>query len=419
MDYKQELITTVHDFGRNLEPLSERLTQLSQREPTALIIPALYAELERPALTNIRYHLCACPFVSQVIISLYADSVEQYASAVRFFAPLPQKTLVLWENGPRVSALLEDLKDRNLDLTTYRGKGRAVWLALGLATLESRAIALHDADIVTYDASYPLKLLYPLLEQGFGLAFVKAYYARIGSESRCLYGRVARLFLTPMLDALIELFGSLPYLRYLSAYRYPLSGEFALNSDLALSMRFPANWGLEVGMLAEVYRNVATKRIAQIDLGVFDHKHQNLGASSQQGLRKMCRDILQSILQTLIELERVTISLEDILALRVKYCREAQDFIRQYFVDASFNGLIYDRHQEELTVDLFEQVVLEAGKDYLDAPIRGQIPDWTRALAAMPTLREDLRAAVEQETAETLRWEAEGLRETQLEQQLQ
>ncbi|MBD2103787.1 glucosyl-3-phosphoglycerate synthase [Leptolyngbya sp. FACHB-261] len=403
MDYKQELITTVHDFGRNLEPLSERLTELSQREPTALIIPALYAELERPALTNIRNHLQNCPFISRVIISLYADNAEQYASAVRFFAPLPQQTLVLWENGAGVAGILEELKDRNLDLTAYRGKGRAVWLALGIATLEARAIALHDADIVTYDASYPLKLLYPLLEPGFGLAFVKAYYARIGSESRCLYGRVARLFLTPVLDALIELFGSLPYLRYLSAYRYPLSGEFALNSDLALNMRFPGNWGLEVGMLAEVYRNVATKRVAQIDLGVFDHKHQALGNSSQQGLQKMCRDILQSILQTLTEMERVTLSYEDLRALRVKYCREAQDFIRQYFVDASFNGLIYDRHQEELTVDLFEQVVLEAGTDYLEAPIRSQIPDWTRALAALPTLRESLLEVTQAEMAGAVR----------------
>ena len=30
----------------------------------------------------------------------------------------------------------------------HRGKGRAVWLGLGLATLHAGAIALHDADIV-------------------------------------------------------------------------------------------------------------------------------------------------------------------------------------------------------------------------------------------------------------------------------
>ncbi|MGK7935922.1 MAG: glucosyl-3-phosphoglycerate synthase, partial [Xenococcaceae cyanobacterium] len=49
MDYKQELITTIHDFGCNLEFLEERLVELSQESPTAVLIPALYEELERPA----------------------------------------------------------------------------------------------------------------------------------------------------------------------------------------------------------------------------------------------------------------------------------------------------------------------------------------------------------------------------------
>ncbi|MGH2413776.1 MAG: glucosyl-3-phosphoglycerate synthase [Microcystaceae cyanobacterium] len=400
MDYKQELITTIHDFGCNLELLEERLIQLSQTSPTAVVIPALYEELERPALTRIRDHLQRCDFVKTVVVCLYAETMAQYARAVEFFALLPQPTWVIWENGDRVTQLLGNLRKSNLDLLGYQGKGQAVWLGLGVASLEAEAIAVHDADIITYDRSYPLKLLFPLLEKEFGIAFNKAYYARIGNESCRLNGRVARLFVTPLLTALTELFGYQNYLRYLNAYRYPLSGEFALTRDLSLNIRIPSNWGLEIGLLAEVYRNVSEKRIAQIDLGIFDHKHQALGNSTNEGLQKMCRDILRSVLRTLTEMEQVVITREHIHALRVKFRREAQDYTRQYFVDARFNNLQFDRHQEEAITELFEQVILEASEQYFLNPAGAQIPDWTRALAVMPDFREQLRDAALMDAAE-------------------
>jgi glucosyl-3-phosphoglycerate synthase len=400
MDYKQELITTIHDLSYQPDRLEQRLTELSQTHPTAVLIPSLYEELGRPALGVIRDHLSHCPFVNNVIVCLYADTFEQYRHAVQFFEPLPQPTFVLWENGPRITGILQTLQDKGLDLLRFKGKGRAVWLGLGVASLHADAIALHDADITTYDRSYPLKLLYPLLEQEFGIAFSKAYYARIGDNPRSLHGRVTRLFVTPLITSLMELFGYRDYLRYLDAYRYPLSGEFALSSDLALNTRIPGNWGLEVGLLAEVYRNVALKRIAQIDLGIFEHKHQSIGTSSNSGLQKMCRDILQSVFRTLTETEQVVIGPDHIRALRIKYRREAQNLARQYFVDARFNGLEYDRHQEEITIETFEQVILEAGNQYLEDPTGTQIPDWTRALAVIPDLREQLLDAILADMAE-------------------
>lgn len=394
MDYKQERITTIHDFGCDLSRLEERSCELTRDTPTAVLIPSLYEELERPALAHIRDHLKDCAFVNTVVVSLYADTAEQYAKAVEFFRPLPQTTHIIWENGPRVVALLKELQEQGLDILIHRGKGRAVWLGLGLATLHAGAIALHDADIITYDRSYPLKLLFPLLEPEFGIAFTKAYYARISSEPRKMNGRVTRLFVAPLLESLMEVWGHTDYLCYLSAYRYPLSGEFALTSDLALTTRIPANWGLEVGLLAEVYRNVALKRIAQVDLGTFDHKHQSVGQAPDQGLQKMCRDILQSLLRTLTETEQVVIGKDELRSLRIKFRREAQDLARQYFVDARFNGLQYDRHKEENTLEKFEEVIVNAGEQYLEDPTGTEIPDWTRALAVMPDLRQRLGEAV-------------------------
>jgi glucosyl-3-phosphoglycerate synthase len=394
MDYKQELITTIHDFGCNLAELEVRLTELAQETKTAVIIPALYEEIERPAIGIIREELSKCKFIGSVIISVYANNSQEYQQVVNFFEPLPQNTLILWENGPSITKILEYLRAKDLDLMRYSGKGKAVWLALGVATLEAKAIALHDADIITYDKSYPLKLLYPLVEEEFGIVFNKAYYARLGLETRNLNGRAVRLFVIPLISALMDIFGYQNYLRYLNSFRYPLSGEFAMNRDLALNIRIPANWGLEIGLLAEVYRNVAEKRISQIDLGIFDHKHQSIGKSSNEGLQKMCRDILRSLLRTLSENEQVIITRDHVQALKIKYRREAQDCTRQYYLDATFNGLVYDRHQEEMTIEIFQQVMKEAGEFFFADPSGALIPDWTRALAVMPDLREQIKEAV-------------------------
>lgn len=394
MDYKQDLITTIHDLGCDVDQLDDHLTEMSQSMPTAVLIPSLYEELERPALTQIRDQLTHCRFVNTVVISLFAKTPEEYFKAVDFFSGLPQPIYVLWENGPRITKILAQLQEQGLDLMQHRGKGRAVWLGLGVASLEATAIALHDADIVTYDKTYPLKLLFPLLEREFGIAFSKAYYTRLSEHPRQMHGRVTRLFVTPLITSLMELFGYRDYLRYLNSYRYPLSGEFALTSDLALNTRIPADWGLEVGLLAEVYRNVARKRIAQVDLGIFEHKHQAIGTSSDRGLQKMCRDILKSVLRTLTETEQVAVSRDHIRALGVKFRREAQNLTRQYFVDARFNGIEYDRHKEEVTLEQFEKLILQAGEDYLNDAAGTQIPDWTRALAVMPDLREQLRDAI-------------------------
>ena len=69
----------------------------------------------------------------------------------------------------------------------------------------------------------------------------------------------------------------IPYLRFLDDFRYALAGEFAMTADLARVIRIPSHWGLEVGVLAEVYRNVAPLRVCQVDLtDNYEHKHQDL-----------------------------------------------------------------------------------------------------------------------------------------------
>jgi glucosyl-3-phosphoglycerate synthase len=74
-----------------------------------------------------------------------------------------------------------------------------------------------------------------------------------------------------------------------------------MDVDLARVNRIPGDWGLEVGVLAEVYRNTSHRRVCQVDIAEnYEHKHQDLSPSDiTKGLNKMSIDICKSIFRTL------------------------------------------------------------------------------------------------------------------------
>jgi glucosyl-3-phosphoglycerate synthase len=177
------------------------------------------------------------------------------------------------------------------------------------------------------------------------------------------------------------------------SFRYPIAGEFALTSDLARDVDIPGDWGLEVGIMAEMYRNVTQKRICQTDLGFYDHKHQRMGGE-EKGLTKMTGDILKTLLRVLIEEDHIQISRESLISLRVLYQRHAQDCVRKYHADAHFNSLKYDRHLEETMVEKFSQQIMNSGLKYMRKPVGTRIPDWLRTISARRKIREQLLEAV-------------------------
>ncbi|HEX3036863.1 MAG TPA: glycosyl transferase, partial [Thermodesulfobacteriota bacterium] len=141
-----------------------------------------------------------------------------------------------------------------------------------------------------------------------------------------MYGRVTRLFITPIISAFRKILGHLPFLDYMDNFRYPLAGEFSMIADLARVNRIPSDWGLEVGILAEIFRNVSTKRICQVDIcDNYEHKHQNLSSDNPEGgLLKMCVDISKSLFRTLAT-EGIVFSEGFFNTLKVTYLRTAQD----------------------------------------------------------------------------------------------
>jgi len=212
---------------------------------------------------------------------------------------------------------------------------------------------------------------------------------------------VMRLFLTPLLRALIRLVGPLPLLHYYDSFRYALSGEFAMMTNLARLNRNPADWGLEIGALAEIYRNCSVKRICQVELcDNYEHKHQDLSVEDKsQGLHRMAIDIAKSMFVTL-EGEGVAFSRGFFNSLRASYLRIAQDMIVRYEGDARINGLKYDRHGEGTAVDLFTEVIREAGESVHNDPIGPPfIPNWNRVFAAIPDFDHRLLEAVRKDNA--------------------
>ena len=391
MDIKQEEISTLHEISINKNKLIKTVNDNAAERPVAVIMPMLYKEIKNNALETIAKSLKKCNYLNEIIIPLAAKNEKEFIQVKRFFSDLKIPHLIMWCNGPRIEKLLGELKKiEGMNLLKYRGKGRDVWLAMGIASIKNYAIALHDADVLNYTEMVPTKLLYPIVEHELDFKFNKGYYARVNLQKRIIYGRVFRLFLHPLLQSFIDLMGSEPdFVRFLRSFRYPISGEFALTSDLARDVDIPGDWGLEIGIMAEMYRNVQSKRICQTDLGFYDHKHQKIG-SDDTGLTKMTGDILKTLLRVLIEEDHIEISRESLIALRVLYQRHAQDCVRQYHADAHFNDLKYDRHMEETMVEKFSQQIMNAGINYMRKPVGTRIPDWLRTISARRKIREQL-----------------------------
>ena len=392
MDFQQGLITTVHDYGLGHHDVIDFRKQLAQK-PTTLLIPCLMEEFSRPALGLIRDVLAEMHGLSSLVIALSAENAADVSTAEEFFRDMPFPVNVHWTNGPAVKEVLTGVGDLGLDVSGPPGKGWAVWQGLGVACQQAEIVGLFDADIRTFASSYPQRMLRPLLDPSNGIAYVKAFYSRLSLETHALQGRATRLFVNPLLTSLEQIFGPLPYLRYLQAFRYPLAGEFAFTTDLAMNLRIPSDWGLEVGLLSEVYRHVASSRIAQVDLGLFDHKHQSLGNQPSEGLQRMAGEIFGTVLRGLMEHEGCVVSMDHLPTLEVLYRRVGEDRVRQFCLDAAINRLPHDRHGEELAVQSFSGLLGPGLIRFQQTPIAHQLPSWSRLNSCNPALQCDLAEA--------------------------
>ncbi|MFB6117960.1 glycosyl transferase family 2 [Halosegnis sp.] len=354
MEYVQERVATLHDFdGAAPDAPTDR---------TAVVVPM--TERDHASLAAERV-LSTLADVSpdRVVVPLRAD--EAAAPAVADWLDgfdLPVEPV--WCDGPRLTDLLAEA-----GLDGPRGKGRDVWLALGIAA-QSPYVAVHDADATSYGPTHVPRLLFPLAH---GYQFSKGYYARV--ENGHLYGRLFRLLYRPLVRALADGHPDAAILRYLEAFRYALSGEFAATGQVVRSLCVQRGWGLEVGTLGDAYAAAGFDGSAQVDLGRHEHDHR--AVSGPAGLSTMSQEVTAALLRAVTE-HGPTIDYE---TLPSRYRAAAQALVDAYAADAAFNGLAYDREAELAQVEEYADSVVAPGTDT-------RLPAWESAPLEPAAVRE-------------------------------
>ncbi len=397
--YQTGIVSTFHRLGNiDIERIEAELTWYAAERPVALVLPSLYSELEGDALKGIIKILKDVRYIDEVVVTLGPCTREQFEHAREYFSELPQRTRLIWNDGERIKAIYRAIEEAELPVGE-EGKGRSAWMAYGYILSEQKfhAIVLHDCDIVTYNREMLARLAYPVTNPNLDYHFCKGYYSRVTDR---LHGRVTRLLVTPLIRALQKILGcENQLLMFFDSFRYPLAGEFSMVTDLARVLRIPGDWGLEVGVLAEVYRNTSLRRVCQVDIAEnYEHKHQELSPSdASKGLNKMCVDICKSMFRTLAS-EGIVFSDGFFNTLISTYMRTAQDMLKRYEDDAAINGLHFDRHEESLAVETFTKGIKQAAdiimKDPLGVPL---ISSWDRVSSAIPDIFTRIREAVEKD----------------------
>jgi glucosyl-3-phosphoglycerate synthase len=355
MEYAQERVTTLHDFGAAAPQVPT--------DDATVVVPLAERDHASPAATGV-FGALERVDPGRVVVALRAEA-SGLPEIVSWIEGFDLAATVLWCGAPGIQSYLAEA-----GLDGQPGKGRDVWLGLGVAA-DSEYVVVHDADATTYTATHVPKLLYPVAN---GHDFAKGYYARV--EDGRLYGRLARLFVAPLVRAIeAERAGIVDYL---DAFRYPLAGEFAATGRLARRLRVQRGWGLEVGTLGDAFRHAGFEGSAQVDLGLHEHDHRSVGGP--QGLGDMCREVGAALFRAL---ESAGVEL-DYGTLPARYRESARQLIEQYATDAGFNGLEYDRAAERAQVDTYADAIEAPGTDtrlppWRDAPVD---PDRVRSLSA-------------------------------------
>ncbi|WP_456698418.1 glucosyl-3-phosphoglycerate synthase [Aeromicrobium sp. P5_D10] len=157
------------------------------------------------------------------------------------------------------------------EVGSRRGKGEAMWKALAVM---SGDIGIYlDADVQEFTADFVIGLLGPLLSDP-ETVFVKAFYDRPWSSGPARSsggGRVTELVARPLI---------LDRAPLLAGFVQPLAGECAFRVEALRAVPYVSDYGVDIGLMIDVLRNHGLDAMAQVDLGLRLHRHQDLAALS-------------------------------------------------------------------------------------------------------------------------------------------
>jgi glucosyl-3-phosphoglycerate synthase len=217
----------------------------------SLVLPARnVADTIGPILDQVTRMCLRSSLVDQVIV-VDADSTDGTAEIARQWgAEVYSENELLPEYG------------------AARGKGDAMWRSLSVARGE--VVMFADADTRHFGAHFVYGTLGPLLTMP-GVRFSKAAYRRPFVDTPVPIidggGRVTELMAKPLLNF---------FCPQLAGFVQPLAGEFAAYRELLYKIPFLTGYGVELGILVDVLREVSLPAMAQVDLGVRHNRHQPL-----------------------------------------------------------------------------------------------------------------------------------------------
>jgi len=149
-----------------------------------------------------------------------------------------------------------------------QGKGDAMWRALSVA--RGDIVMFADADTDDFEEHFVYGTLGPLLADP-QLQFVKAAFRRPFKQGEEKIpdggGRVTELMAKPLINL---------FYPELTGFVQPLAGEFAGRREVLSSVPFFTGYGVEIGMLIDVFDQVGLGAMAQVDLGTRQNRHQSL-----------------------------------------------------------------------------------------------------------------------------------------------
>ncbi|WP_327269151.1 glucosyl-3-phosphoglycerate synthase [Streptomyces sp. NBC_01218] len=237
----------------------ERLLAARARDPrrssVSVVLPALNEqETVGDIVRTIRRELMEkAPLVDELVVIDSGSTDATSAVARAAGARVVHRDAIL----PRIPAL--------------PGKGEVLWRSLFVTSGE--IVCFVDADLKDFSADFVSGIVGPLLTDP-DVHFVKAMYDRpletadgqVPAGTPAQGGRVTELVARPLLNL---------HWPKLAGFVQPLGGEYAVRRPLLEQLPFPVGYGVELGLLVDALHTVGLDALAQVDVGVRRHRHQD------------------------------------------------------------------------------------------------------------------------------------------------
>ncbi|MFE7853421.1 glucosyl-3-phosphoglycerate synthase [Streptomyces sp. NPDC101209] len=239
---------STHSWSVTDRPLHQILAAKQRTgQSVSVVLPALNEEETVGDIVAIIRHdlMQQVPLVDEIVVvdSGSTDRTSEVAAAA----------------GARV-VHRDDILPR---IPTVPGKGEVLWRSLLVTSGD--IVCFIDADLKEFSSDFVSGIVGPLLTDP-GIDLVKGMYDRPLAGGQGQGGRVTELMARPLLNM---------HWPQLAGFVQPLGGEYAARRALLEQLPFPVGYGVELGMLVDALHLVGLDALAQVDVGVRKHRHQD------------------------------------------------------------------------------------------------------------------------------------------------